>query len=91
MKTLLSAILIFAFLISFAGITRAASPGDSPNLVLHEDNQDRVPLPWTPAPRPNQKCKKICIRYECCEWNYGPYDKPKCKRECCAEYTERCE
>jgi|GEM_PF-716274 hypothetical protein len=84
MTRFLPAFLIFAFLIAFAGITSGSSPGDSQNQVLSEDSKDRMP-------RPDQKCSKICRRYECCEWTYGPYDRPICKRECCAEYVERCE
>jgi hypothetical protein len=88
MTRFLTAFLIFAFLIAFAGITSGSSPGDSQNQVLGEDSKDRMPRPW---PRPDQKCSKICRRYECCEWTYGPYDRPICKKECCAEYVERCE
>ncbi len=91
MKTPLSALLVVAFLISFVGMTGVASPGDSPSVLSRQDDQDRRPLPGNPSPPRNQKCTKTCKRYECCEWGYGPTDRPICKKECCVEYIERCE
>lgn len=49
------------------------------------------PEPGTPDDGRHQNCAKVCKRYECCEWSYGTYDQKTCKKECCAEYIERCE